>query len=206
MQTKHLGPGLLKCWYQTGKAAKICPSVSTLLIVSSTFSKVVRCGTLLAVLKDPCKRTHISQGRWDFWWRQNFNFSGPRESVLIVAAAFIAFPPPSGSISPVCAARPAAVSHHCSSQKEEVGRTSHWPVSTFGIPCPMSDHLYHRHWKHFKNLSLRLQPYKSFFTRLGFFFLFHLTICFAPAPHSALQSLSLRVLQVGVRVCGSFSN
>lgn len=93
MQTKHLRPGLLKYWYQTGKAAKICPSVPTLLIVSSTFSKVGRCGTLLAVLKGPCKRTHISQGRWDFWWRQNFNFSGPRESVLIAAAAFIASPP-----------------------------------------------------------------------------------------------------------------
>lgn len=76
--------------------------------------------------KRPRKRTHCrADGNYFFFDNSNFNFFSPHETILI-AAAFITFSA-GRSTSPVCATWPAAVTHHCSSQKEKAEWMLHLP-------------------------------------------------------------------------------
>lgn len=69
--------------------------------------------------KRPRKHTHCRADGIFFFFliTANFNFFSPHETILI-AAAFITFSA-GRSTSPACATWPAAVTHHCSSQKEK---------------------------------------------------------------------------------------
>lgn len=81
--------------------------------------------------KRPRKHTHCrAEGIFFFFLiTANFNFFSPHETILI-AAAFITFSA-GRSTSPVCATWPAAVTHHCSSQKEKAEWMLHLPSYAF---------------------------------------------------------------------------